>query len=100
MKGVDAEQLIQEVGLVADALWVGALRPESLPLIATNLLVRGADTPALRDLAGFDLRPFDPRDAVDVFGEVVSETATPILAAPDRLDRAAHVLATAWSEGA
>ena len=96
---MDAEQLIEEVGLVSDALWVGVLRPESLPSIATDLLVRGADTPALRNLAGFDLRPFDPRDAADMFGEVVAETATPIVAAPGRLGRAAHVLATVWSEG-
>lgn len=94
-----AEQVISELWLVADLVWAGILLPEVLPTIATDFLVRGADTPALRNLAGFDLQPFDPRDAVDLFAEVLVETHMPTLAADLRLERGAHVLAAAWSEG-
>jgi hypothetical protein len=36
--------------------------PECLPQAASELLVDGFDSPALRTLAGIDLSPFDPPD--------------------------------------
>jgi len=53
-----------------------------LPDLATFLLVEGLDSPSLRDLAGLNLEPFDPRDAGALFDLVVGELGyRPILLA-------------------
>lgn len=59
------------LSVVRDGLRFGVLLPEHLPRIATELLTCGADTPALRRLAGLDLGPFDPRDALELFWDVL-----------------------------
>jgi len=51
--------------------------PERLPPIATELLVGGVDSPALRTLAGLDLSPFDPRDATELMEQVMSDLPQP-----------------------
>jgi hypothetical protein len=59
--------------------------------------IRGADTPALCSLAGLDLGHFDPRDASDIFGQVIAETAALTRPLPQRLDSAAQMLGLAWT---
>jgi hypothetical protein len=54
----------ESVLTVLISLWRDQLLDsDSLPDVATELLVEGIDSPALRDLAGLDLSPHDPRDA-------------------------------------
>lgn len=84
--GVDA---LSDLVLADDCLWAGVLYPDFLPEVATDLLVRGLDTPALRELAGLDLEPFDPREARDLW-----ETVTREVGVPDR-DRGARVVSAA-----
>lgn len=49
------------------------LDPDLLPEIATSLLVEGIDSPALRELAGLDLAPHDPREATECLNRVFEE---------------------------
>lgn len=63
--------------LADDCLWAGVLLPEFLPQVATDLLVQGVDTPALSQVAGLDLWPFDPRDALDRWNQAVDEAGVP-----------------------
>lgn len=49
----------------------GGLRSEDLPGLATDALVRGIDSPALRMLAGQDAS--DVRDSADLFRRVLTE---------------------------
>lgn len=96
---VKREQLAALLGIVDDALWAGVVFPEFLPSIATDLLVRGADAPGLRLLAGLDLTPFDPREARATFLEVLSTASVPVRPITARVESAAHVLATAATRG-
>lgn len=67
------------LGLTSALLDVGILLPEALPGIATQMLVDGLDTPALREMAGLDLAPYDPRDARDIFVRVLEEADQPLV---------------------
>jgi hypothetical protein len=49
------------------------LSPDSLSDVATELLVEGLDSPALRDLAGLDLAPHDPRETTECLRQVFEE---------------------------
>jgi hypothetical protein len=81
---------------VADAaVWAGVIMPEGLPTIATDLLAHGEDSPQLRTLAGLDLEPFDPRDARELFDEVLLENAVRPADPPWRVRAAAHLIANA-----
>lgn len=84
--------------LADDCLWAGVLLPEFLPHVATDLLVQGVDTPALSQVAGLDLWPFDPRDARDVWERAVDEAGVPTHPPEVRVARAAQVLAAAALE--
>lgn len=99
MNLVEEAQLGGVLEVVDCAVWAGVLFPEHLPSIATHLLAEGADTPALRSLAGLDLEPFDPRDARDVFLDVLAETATPERSRIERVEAAAYAVALATSSG-
>jgi hypothetical protein len=92
---VKEETLRQALADADAAVWAGVVMPERLPAIATRLLVQGADSPALRELAGLDLAPFDPRDALDLLGSLLDESGVTIEPIADRTRRAAQVLAAA-----
>ncbi|UOQ88146.1 hypothetical protein MUN74_12705 [Agromyces endophyticus] len=66
--------MADETGLLEIAAWkmaVGRLATESLPELATEALVSGWDSPALRTLAGQS--PSDVRDSADLFRLALSE---------------------------
>lgn len=86
--------------LADDCLWAGVLLPEFLPAVATDLLVQGVDTPALSQVAGLDLWPFDPRHALDLWNQAVDEAGVPTHPPEVRVARAAQVLAAAALEQA
>lgn len=77
------------------ALWAGIVFPEHLPNIAAELLAAGADSPALRALAGADLEPTDPRDTRDLFLTLLDEQGTPELGVDGRVQVAAQLVAVA-----
>lgn len=80
------------------ALWqTGHLYPEQLPDIATDLLVGGADSPALRELAG--LRLPTRADAEPVMARVLSELGVPSLEAIEVCHVAAREIAIRTLEG-
>ncbi|MCP4968394.1 MAG: hypothetical protein GY926_24570 [bacterium] len=59
---------------VAMAQWqLGLLRSDALPDVATEMLVLGYDSPAIVELAGLNLGPFDPRDASDLWPQALAE---------------------------
>lgn len=58
---------------------IGELPSEALPDVATQALVRGIDSPALRELAGTS--PGEVRQAADLFRAAVEELGEPL---PDR----------------
>ena len=63
----------------AEALYrLGQLAPEQLGDVGVALLAAGADTPAVRELAGLD-RHATWRDANDVFDRVLVELGRPAL---------------------
>jgi hypothetical protein len=72
--------------------------PEQLPGAATRLLVDGYDSPVLRDLAGLDLGPCDPRDARDAFNALLEEQGYAVESDVERTTRASLLLATAIAE--
>jgi hypothetical protein len=77
---------------VVAAKWVlGRLPTQALPVIATDALVSGLDSQALRELAG-ELQPTD-EDSGPLFEEILDEIGVGI---PDR-SRAGLVLATAYA---
>lgn len=92
---VEETQLRWVLEVVDCAVWAGVLLPEHLPSIATHLLADGADTPALRWLAGMDLAPFDPRDARASLLDVLAETATPERSRFERVEAAAYAVSVA-----
>jgi hypothetical protein len=84
---------------VTYALRAHLLFAENLPDIATDLLAEGADSPALRGLAGLDLSPVDPRDARDHFMKVLDDfgVASPPLA--DHAEAIAALWCSAYLDG-
>jgi hypothetical protein len=74
------------------AQWAGILFPD-LPYVAAELLAAGADSPALRGLAGADLEPADPRDFRDAFLSLLDEQAIPEPPVERRVQLAAQLLA-------
>lgn len=92
---MDREELSEVLADVDASLWAGVILPGVLPEVATQLVADGADTPALRSLAGLDLGPFDPRDARDVFIEACEQIGVEVEPISDRVGRAACVLASA-----
>lgn len=92
---MESAALASTLELVDAALWAGVVYPERLPSIATWLLAEGADTSTLRVLAGLDLAPFDPREARDLFLDLLAETSVERLAVKVRVERVAHLLAVA-----
>jgi hypothetical protein len=60
-----------DVGLVAAEFVSGQLPPERMPRVATDLLVAGLDSPALRVAAG--LEGADPHEQRAAFGEALEE---------------------------
>lgn len=56
---------MEELSAAADRFAVGRIYPEDLPMVAAAALVRGLDSPALRELAG--IHRSDCRDAPQVF---------------------------------
>lgn len=92
-----AQQFVEIVGAIEDAVWAGVLLPEHLPSVATDLMAYGADTPTLRLLAGLDLTRFDPRDATDLLNQLVTETQVPDRTLDQRIGHATMLLARAAS---
>jgi len=97
--GMSEALTVNDLWLGADLIWAGVLRAELLPSVAAEFLARGLDTPALRELAGLDLQPFDLRDATDLYADAVAETSMPSSPEDLRLRRVAHVLAVSWASG-
>jgi hypothetical protein len=85
--------------LIDAALWAGILFPEHLPDVAAQLLAAGADSPALRVLAGADLEPTDPRDFRDLFLVLLEEQSLEELAVDRRVQIAAQLVAVAVVSG-
>ena len=80
------------------ALWqTGHLYPEQLPDIASDLLGGGADSPALRELAGLQLPT--RADAEPVMTRVLSELCVPTLEASEACQVAAREIAIRTLEG-
>jgi hypothetical protein len=80
--------------LLLVATWrSGILMPECLPQAATELLVQGFDSPALRTLAGIDLGPFDPREATDLPEGAITELWIAEPSPRERLELASAILA-------
>jgi hypothetical protein len=78
----------------------GILIPESLPKVATELLVNGVDSPALRELAGLDLSSFDFRDGLDLLDQAVVEMALAEPSIEERLTLTAALIAYQCTSGA
>jgi hypothetical protein len=93
------DSLVETLADAASAVWCGLILPESLPSIATQLLVEGADGVALRELAGLDLAPFDPRDAYDLLGEILEQAHVSVDGLLDRARRALALVAAALVRG-
>ncbi|MEV5826042.1 hypothetical protein AB0L25_10735 [Spirillospora sp. NPDC052242] len=55
----------------------GELAPEALPLIGAEALARGVDSPALRQLAGYNARD-DVRDIQDLYLAAMAELGLPM----------------------
>lgn len=92
----DAAVILTQVNY---ALRARLLFAENLPEIATDLMADGADSPAMRVLAGLDLSPVDPRDARDQFMKVLNDFG---LASPPPADHAeaiAALLSSAYLDG-
>jgi len=81
------------------ALRARLLFPENLPEIATQLMADGADSPALRILAGLDLSPVDPRDARDQFTKVLNDFAVAPQPTEDHAEAIAALLSYAYLHG-
>ena len=91
-----------------EAAWhraAGDLRGEDLPELATDALVRGLDSPALRILAGQN--PSDTDVSRELFAEVLTELSIPVLGTDEALWRLVRLTAeqivngqTAPNEGA
>jgi hypothetical protein len=64
---------------------VGDVHSEDLPEIATQALVRGVDSPSLRELAGTSAA--DVRKAADLFRAALDELGAPLLSKDDALWR-------------
>ncbi|MCP3881948.1 MAG: hypothetical protein GY701_26690 [Sulfitobacter sp.] len=62
-----------DLGVVLAEWQLGLLRSDALPGVATEMLVLGYESPAVVELAGVDLGPFDPRDASDLWATALSE---------------------------
>ena len=91
-----ADSVDQEPNLIQLLLatWrSGILIPECLPQVATELLVQGFDSPALRTLAGIDLGPFDPREATDLLADTITELSISEPSTLERLELASAILA-------
>jgi hypothetical protein len=94
LQGVASDGLRNTLAITDAAVWAGVIMPEGLPTIATDLLAHGEDSPHLRTLAGLDLEPFDPRDAREMFDEVLAEHAVTPADQGWRVQAAAHLIAT------
>ena len=80
-------------------MWAGLIYPDHVPRIAAELLADGYDSPALRDLAGADLEPTDPRDFRDAFLRLLDEQHIEDPTPEDRTQLASHLLAQAVRAG-
>ena len=87
------------VELVDAAVWAEVIRPDRLPAIATELLVAGADSPALRTLAGADVGPHDHRDVLDAFAALVGELGVTRASVRRRTAMVTHLIAVALADG-
>jgi hypothetical protein len=74
---------------LAVEFWLGSILPEAMPSIATNMLMEGYDSPALREVAGLSARD-DPRDIRDSFQQALAELNVWL---PDRLAAQRHATA-------
>lgn len=77
----------------------GLVLPEALPLVATEFLVSGLDSPALRDLAGLDLAPFTAGEAADLVEKVFDEMGVAQPAEVQRLEIASALLLHEYQVG-
>lgn len=85
-------QCVDDLGLTACRFIVGDVPSEDLPGIATDALVRGVDSPSLRELAG--LRPSDVREASDLFRAALDELGLPLPIKDEALWRLVRHIAT------
>jgi hypothetical protein len=91
---VERDELLRTLAFADAGMWGGIIFPEKLPAIAADLLVRGADSPTLRELAA-DLEPVDPRDIRDLYQHLIEETEAPTLELGERVEVASQLLAAA-----
>ena len=70
-------------------IWLGSILPEVMPSIATDMLMEGYDSPALREVAGLSARD-DPRDIRDAFQQALVELNVWL---PDRQSAQRHATA-------
>lgn len=68
---------MEPLEVAALRLAAGMLHAERLPDLATDALVRGLDSPALRELAGTS--PLDVRDGQDLFVLALDQLGIPVL---------------------
>ncbi len=96
---MERKELLRTLAFADAGLWGGIIFPEKLPAIAADLLVRGVDSPTLRNLAGADLEPVDPRDIRDLYQQLIDEAEAPTLELHDRVVMASQLLAAAVETG-
>jgi len=84
--------------IAAWRLSVGLHRSEDLPSIATDALVRGIDSPSLRELAG--QAPRDVRESVDLFVAALDELGIDMPTEQDALWKLAQLTAAQITSGA
>jgi hypothetical protein len=86
------EDCVMDAALVAAEFAAGQLPPERMPEAATELLVAGHDSPALRQAAGLD--GADPREQRAMLGQALEELGE----LPLRREEVGRRLFRVWAE--
>jgi hypothetical protein len=89
------------VDILRDAVWrhaAGSLFPEELPMVAAEALAQGADSPALRELAGLGKRS-DTLEILDLYQAALEELGIPVPSTEEAVRRRLRELADGLASG-